>query len=83
MLRWPYLWNPPLDHAEFWICCLYYTPLLTDQRDWKEHNPFDRNHHRKLPGKQKGNTPAGQFGRRLISLSSTVGSCSFMDVWYA
>jgi hypothetical protein len=21
MLRWPYLWNPPLDYAEFWICC--------------------------------------------------------------
>jgi len=83
MLRWPYLWNPPLDHAEFWICCLYYTPLLTDQRDWKDHNPFDRNHHHKLPGKQKGNTPAWQFGRRLISLSSIVGSCSFMDVWYA
>jgi hypothetical protein len=43
MLRWPYLWNPPLDHAEFWICCSHYTPLLTYRRDWKEHNPFDRN----------------------------------------
>jgi len=20
MLRWPYLRNPPLDHAKFWIC---------------------------------------------------------------
>jgi len=30
MLRWPYLWNPPLDHAFFLIYCSYYTPLLTD-----------------------------------------------------
>jgi hypothetical protein len=33
MLQWPYLWNPPLDHADFWICCSHYTPLLTDRRD--------------------------------------------------
>ena len=83
MLRWLYLWNPPLDHVYFWICCSNYTPLLTDRRDWTEHNLFDRNHHRKVPGKQKGNAPAGQFGRRPISLASTVGSCSFLDMWCA
>uniref|UniRef100_A0A3N7ECF3 Uncharacterized protein n=1 Tax=Populus trichocarpa TaxID=3694 RepID=A0A3N7ECF3_POPTR len=83
MLRWLYLWNPPLDHVYFWICCSNYTPLLTDRRDWTEHSLFDRNHHRKVPGKQKGNAPAGQFGRRPISLASTVGSCSFLDMWCA
>ena len=83
ILRWPYLLNPSLDHAVFWICCFCYTSLLTDRRDWKEHNLFDRNHHRKCPGKQKGNALVGQFSRRLISLSSTVGSCSFLDMWCA
>ena len=81
MIQWPYLWNPPLDHTAFWICCSYRTPILTYLRDWKEHNLFDSNHHWKCPGKQKGNTPAGQFGRRPISLPSTVGSCSFLDMW--
>jgi hypothetical protein len=81
MLRWPYLWKPPLDHAEFFICCSYYTPILIDRRDWKEHNSVDKNHHRKGPGKQKGNAPGRQFGRRPISLSSTVGLCSFLDMW--
>ena len=42
MLRWPYILTPPLDHAVFWICCSYHTPLLTDRRDWKEHNLLDR-----------------------------------------
>ena len=83
MLRWPYLQNPPLDHAVFQICCSYYTPLLNYRRVWKEHNPFDKNHHRKFPGKQKGNAPAGQFGCRPISTSFTVGSCSFLDTWCA
>jgi hypothetical protein len=23
MPRWPYLWNPPLDHVDFWIYCSY------------------------------------------------------------
>ena len=32
MLWWPYLWNPPLDHAEFVIYCSSHTPLLTDWR---------------------------------------------------
>jgi len=81
MLRWLYLWNPPLDHTGFWICCSYYTLLLTHRRDWKETYPFDRNNHRKCIGKQKGNAPEGQFGRRPISLSSTVGSFSFLDMW--
>ena len=31
MLRWPYLWNPPLDHVDFWIYCSSHTPLLTDR----------------------------------------------------
>jgi len=31
--------------------------------------------------KIKGNTPTGQFGRRSNSLSSTIGSCSFLDMW--
>jgi hypothetical protein len=81
LLRWPYLLNPSLDHADLWICCFNYTPLLTDQRDWKELNLFDRNHHLEFHGKQKGNAPAGQFGRRPISLSSTVALCSFLDMW--
>ena len=83
MLQWLYLCNPPLDHAAFWICCAYHTFVLTDQRDWKKHNQFDRNRHRQVPRKQKGNTPAGQFGCRPISLSSTIGSCSFWDMWCA
>ena len=45
---------PPLDQAKFWICCSYYTYLRTDRRDWKGHTPFDRNHHRTFPEKQKG-----------------------------
>ena len=83
MLWWSYLGNQLLDHADVGICCAYYTPLLTYRRDWKKHNLFDRNHHRKFPRKQKGNAPVGQFGRRLISLSSTVGSCSLLDMWCA
>ena len=35
IIRWPYLWNPPLDHAEFSVYCSYHTSLLTDRRDWK------------------------------------------------
>ena len=66
---------PPLDQAKFLTCCSYYTYLLTDRRDWEEPTLFDSNHHRKVPEKQKGNAPAGQFGRRPIALSSTVGSC--------
>jgi len=69
MLQWPYLGNQLLDQAEFLICCSHYTPLLTDQSDWKEHNLCDRNHHLEFHGKQKGNAPAGQFGRQPISLS--------------
>jgi hypothetical protein len=69
MLRWPYLLNPPLDHADFWIRCSPYTPLLTDRSDCKEHNPFDINNHLEFPGKQKGNAPVGQFGPRPILLS--------------
>ncbi|KAJ6871102.1 hypothetical protein NC652_036701 [Populus alba x Populus x berolinensis] len=83
MLRWPYLWNPPLDHVDFWICCSSHTPLLTDQTDLKEHNPLNRNHHRKCPGKQKEIYLQGSFGRRPVSLSSTVGSCLFLDMWCA
>ena len=143
MLRWPYLMIPPLDQAKFWICCSYYTYLRTDRRDWKGHTPLDRNHHRKVPEKQKGKgtcravwspadfylfhrwiklsfgyvvlitliyeltggierdtlhwteiiigkflknkkekAPAGQFGRRPISISYTVGSCLFLDMWW-
>jgi hypothetical protein len=44
------LWNPPLDHADLWIYRSSYTPLLTDRRDLKAHNLFERNHHRKFPG---------------------------------
>ncbi|KAJ6858539.1 hypothetical protein NC652_040968 [Populus alba x Populus x berolinensis] len=83
MLRWPYLWNPPLDHVDFWIYFSSHTPLLTDRRDLKEHNPLSSNHHRKGPGKQKGIYLQGSFGRRPISLSSTVGSCLFLDMWCA
>ena len=66
MLRWPYIWNPPLDHVDFWIYCYSHTPLLNDRRDLKAHNPFDINHHRKFPGKQRKYTcreglVAGQF----------------------
>ena len=67
----------------FWICCSHYTPLLTDRSDWKEHNMFDRYHHLEFHGKQKGNAPARQFGRWPISLLSTVGSFSFLDMWCA
>ena len=83
ILRWPYLYNPPLDHVELLIDCSYYTPLLTDRRDLKENNPFDRNHHLNVSGKQKEIILQSSFGRRLISLSSTVGSCSFLDMWCA
>jgi hypothetical protein len=53
MFWWPYLWHPPLDCADLWIYCSSHTPLLTYRWDLKEHNPFDRNHHRKFPRKQK------------------------------
>uniref|UniRef100_A0A3N7FGZ0 Uncharacterized protein n=1 Tax=Populus trichocarpa TaxID=3694 RepID=A0A3N7FGZ0_POPTR len=81
MLRWPYLWNPPLDHVDFWIYCSSHTPLLTDRRNLKAHNPFDGNHHRNFPGKQKEIHLQGSFGRRPISLYSIVGSCLFLDMW--
>jgi len=81
MLWWLYLWNPPLDHADFWIYCSSHTPLLIDHL--KEHNPFDRNHHRKFHGKQKEIHLQGSFGRQPISLSSTVGACLFLDMWRA
>ena len=83
MLRWPYIWNPPLDHADLWIYRSSYTPLLTDRRDLKAHNLFDRNHHRKFPGKQKEIHLQGSFGRQPLSLSSTVGSCLVLDMWCA
>jgi len=84
MLRWPYLWNPPLDHAYCWICCSHYTPLLTDRRDWKEPNLFDRNNHLEFHGKQKGNAPAGQFGRRPIAHSWICGAprCYLHSGWW-
>ena len=53
MLRQSYLWHPMFDHAQFWIYCSSHTPLLTYWRDLTTHNSFDRNHHRKLPGKNK------------------------------
>ena len=81
MLRWPYLWNPSLQHVDFWIYWFYHTPLLTDRRDLKAHTPFDRNHHRKFPGKQKEIHLQGSFGRWPMSLSSTVGSYLFLDMW--
>ena len=83
MLRWPYLWNTLLDYADFWIYCSSHTPLLTDWRDLKTHNPFDINHHRKFPGKQKEIHLHDSFGCRPISLSSTAGSCLFLDMWCA
>ena len=83
MLRWLHLWNPPLDHADLWIYRSSYTPLLTDKRDLKAHNLFDRNHHRKFPGKQKEIHLQGSFGRQPLSLSSTVGSCLVLDMWCA
>jgi len=58
-------------------------PLLTDWRDLKAHNPFDINHHRKFPGKQKEIHLHDSFGCRPISLSSTAGSCLFLDMWCA
>jgi hypothetical protein len=61
MLRWPYTWNPPLDYAEVLMYCSSHTPILTNWRDWKEHNPLDRNHHRKLSGKQKEIHLQGRF----------------------
>jgi len=42
MLRWPYLLHPPLDRADFWIYYAYHKLLITDCRDLKEHNLFDR-----------------------------------------
>jgi len=83
MLWWLHLWNPPLDHADLWIYRSSYTPLLTDKRDLKAHNLFDRNHHRKFPGKQKEIHLQGSFGRQPLSLSSTVGSCLVLDMWCA
>ena len=80
ILWWPYLWNTPLDHVVFWIYCSYHTTLQTDRRDLKAHNPFDRNHHRKFPGKQKEIHLQGSFDHRPISLSSTVGACLFLDM---
>jgi hypothetical protein len=81
ILRWPYLYNPPLDHVAFLIYCSSHTPLLTDRRDLKERTPFDRNHHLKFSGKQKEIILQSSFGYRPIYLSSTVGSCSFLDMW--
>jgi len=64
ILRWPYLYNLPLDHVAFLIYCSYHTPLLTDRRDLKEQNPFDRNHHLNVSGKQKEIILQSSFGRR-------------------
>ena len=83
MLWWPYLWHPPLDHAEFWIYVSSHTPLPTNKRDFKSHNPFDRNHHWKLSGKQKEIHLQRCFGRQPISLSSIVGSCLYLVMWCA
>jgi hypothetical protein len=83
ILWWPYLYNLPLDHVGFLIYCSSHTMLLTNQRDLKEHNPLDRNHHLNFSRKQKEIILQSSFGRRPISLSSTVGSCSFFDMWCA
>ena len=73
--------NPPLDDADIWIYFSSPTTLLTDWRDLMAHNPFDRTHHRQFSGKQKEIHQQGSFGHRLISLSSTVGACLFLDMW--
>ena len=74
---------PPLDQAKFFICCSNYMYLRNDRRDWKERPPFDRNHHRTFPEKnKKGNAPARQFGRRLISLPTTVGSSYVFEMLF-
>ena len=80
MLWWPYLWQPPLYRADVWIYLSSHTPLLTDQSDLKAHNFFDRNHDWTFPGKQKEIHLQGSLGRRPIALSSTVGSCLFLDM---
>ena len=80
MLQWPYLWHPLLDCVDLWIYCSSHMPLLTYQRDLKEHNLFDRNNHRKFPRKQKEIHLQSCFGRQPISLSSTVGSCLIVDM---
>ena len=41
IFQWPYLLSPPLDHADVLIYCSSHTPLLTDRRDLKEHNPTE------------------------------------------
>ena len=83
MLRWSYLQNPPLDRAEFWICCSSHIPLLTDWRALKAHNPLDIYRHRKVPRKQKEIHLHGSFGCWPIYLYSTVGLCPFLDMWCA
>ena len=80
MLRWSYLWYQLLDYDDFWIYCSFHTPLLTYRRDFKEHNPFERNHHQNVSRKQKEIHLQGSFGRRSISLSYIVGSCLFLDM---
>ena len=82
MFRWPYLQHPPLDRSDFWIYGSSHTPILTNQRDLT-HNPFDKNHHRKFPRKQKEIHVQGSLGRCPISLFSTVGSCLFFYMWCA
>ena len=78
IFRWPYLQNPPLDHADVLIYCSSHTPLLTDRGDLKEHNPSSEHF-----WKTKGNNSAQQFWSLADFSHSTVGSCSFLDMWCA
>ena len=64
ILQQPQLYNIPLDHVEVLIYFSSHTPLLTDRRDLKEHNPFDRTHHLNVSGKQKEIILQSSFGRR-------------------
>ena len=80
MHRWPYLLHSLLDRAAFSIYFSSHMLILTGQRDRKAHNPFDKNHHQKFHGKQKEIHLQSSFDRQLMSLSSTIESCLFLDM---
>jgi hypothetical protein len=69
MLRWPYLWRPPLDRFEFLIYCSSHTPLLPNQRDLKAHYSFAIIIENFLENKRKYTCRAALVADRFLSFS--------------
>ena len=77
VLRQPYLFRPPLDQAEFWICWAAHYCLASHRRDCNYLPPFEKPDHLKISGNPlKPVGVAGQFLHRPpLDVSDFLVSC--------